>query len=203
MKRVWHLSIVVLIASVIGLAAPHSTQAAVSSMSILGDCSHVEIQLSFSGADGAYQNTLISAETAFGGLAGKYIDVPASNSISTSLSWGEVPRGTVITVIADHYIAGQGVSAIVSKSYTCGDPVSGGIGAVYAPETNDRVMITATMPVYGGTDLGMALPGMQVEPGQEFLMVDSVVADDITWFQIFIGGAYPWVPDLGAYSTSN
>lgn len=201
MKRLWLITLACVVALSATLAsAPQRASAAISSLTVAGDCTHAAVTVTFSGAGDAYQDTLISAETSSGGLDGAYVTIPSSNSVSVTLSWSALPKGTTIKIDVDHYIQGQGLVDFASRSYTCGDPVAGGGAPIYAPETDDRVVITADMPVYGGPDLGQAVPGAQVAVGQEFLMVDSKVVGDITWYQIFIGGAYPWVPSLGAYT---
>ncbi len=165
-------------------------------ITVFGSCEGAQVTVTYEGADGAYQDSVIEAELEDGTVLARTDIVPfgREDTLTVTLSWPKLPEGTVIVIGADHLI-GDGPSAHITwdvVSYVCGEPV-------VMPESDEIVQITLDMAVYARPDLDAPIAGAWVKAGQEFLLLGTEVAGDMTWYQIWVGGNnYPWVPAVGA-----
>lgn len=169
-------------------------------ITVFGTCEGAQVTVTYEGADGAYQDSIIEAMTEDGTPLDSTGIVPfgREDMLTVTLSWGKLPEGTVVFIWADHMIySGPNLGLTVDLvSYTCSEPV-------IMPETDKIAQITADMAVYSQPDLNFPIAGAQVKAGQEFLLLDTKVVGDMTWYQIWVGGEdYPWVPAVGAVAAS-
>jgi hypothetical protein len=169
-------------------------------IAVFGSCEGAQVTVTYEGADGAYQDSIIWAELEDGtGLdSAGIVPFGREDTLTVTLSWNKLPEGTVVVIFADHLIA-SGPNAgltVDSVSYACGEPV-------VMPETGNIAQITADMAVYSQPDLNFPIAGTLVKAGQEFPLLDTEVAGDMTWYQIWVGSNnYPWVPAVGAVAGS-
>ncbi len=163
-------------------------------ITVFGSCEGAQVTVTYEGADGAYQDSVIWAELEDGTSLDSADIIPfgRENTLTVTLSWPKLPEGTVILIWADHLIDASALITWNVVSYVCGEPV-------VMPESDEIVQITLDMAVYARPDLDAPIAGAWVKAGQEFLLLGTEVAGDMTWYQIWVGSnGYPWVPAVGA-----
>ncbi len=206
MKKVWLVAVAVLLAlGLVVAAVPRPAAAVVNLINVNGDCSGATIQALYSGAQhGDYQDSLFQAwlgdpfavdSVLLDGFGFPVVQKYGATEVikNISLSWSAVPQGTAITIYVDHWIDGTPFDNIPYETFTysCGP-------ATYVPVTADTALITADTPVYGGPQFGSPIPGAMVYVNQDFPIVDTISNEGVTWYQVYIGGATPWVPSTAA-----
>lgn len=169
-------------------------------IAVFGSCEGAQVTVTYEGADGAYQDSIIWAELEDGtGLdSAGIVPFGREDTLTVTLSWNKLPEGTVVSIWADHFIATGPNSGLTQDlvSYVCSEPI-------IMPETGKIAQITADMAVYSQPDLNFPIAGTQVKAGQEFPLLDTQEVGDMTWYQIWVGGRdYPWVPAVGAVAAS-
>lgn len=186
------LTVTLVLALSLAFAAVPQTQAAIDIINVSGDCSGATVTARFSGAGGP-DDTAIFSYTGDKMLSfGALLVIGSDNLVEYTMTWDELPQGTTVTVFVDHLDYSTGEYFVQEFSYNCGP-------GVYPPDTSDRVVITADIPVYGNPEFSKALDDYMVTAGQEFPLVSSAINEGVTWYQVFIGGSTPWVPATAAY----
>jgi hypothetical protein len=184
--------IVGFVVGVVFLAAPSSTDAAITQLFVSGDCSGATLTIHFSSAPGepyqlicygAWANPTGGGFIWFGGTCS---NIYSGNVVNASLSWTAVPEGSNINVFAAHVVDGHGTHH--NFSYLCGP-------GVYIPEPSGRVYINIDSPVYSVPDYAFPIDDLLVKGGQQFPLVGSETVGDMTWYRIWVGSNdYPYIP---------
>jgi hypothetical protein len=184
MKKYLKLSLIAgFVVGVVFLAAPSSTDAAITMLSAGGDCSSANVTVHFSGAAaGEYQDTIIVAYAGSTYLGGILVIIGSDDVVNVNLSWIEVPEGSIITIRADHAIPSQSYYDVQTFSYPCGP-------GVYAPGDYIQHNIICDSPVYGEAG-GSPVGDDMVLAGQDWHVDPTPVAgpDGQNWTAIFTGG---------------